>query len=1040
MPSKSKGKRMTKNNKRIISLLCTATLLLPALPISTAYASSLNVTAYGANGSDELDDLAGIQAAIDGAEAGDTVVIPSGTYYISDTIESKSDIKLIGENRDTTIIKYTGDSVGYLISLNGRSHVEVAQLTLDGNGNANTEGGIIADDTVSEGNGGHYLHHNRIMNMTRAEGFGPFGILVAHNDYAVITDNEFNHIGVDSMWGAGMRVGYDSNYPTILRNKIADTGRGGIFLNDGVEGAVVRNNVVTGSGHTDHGLSIELHTNVNHSLVEDNVVDHWLSVVRSEYNAIRRNTIQTAGDTVKGMGLEIMSNHSITTDNLVDGGQQVGMQQSPGTGYQYWGFNTIQNLVMWGMQLQGEGTGQIEQTQYFYKNTFQNTQTGHPSVAYPGYDGYGVRIHGNSRNITFDSNIIRNNGGKAIDITGAAGVDRISFINNTITDNAGPTIETYPEAAADLEWSGNTVSGNGTDTQLESRGFTDPKPTADFEAPLTAETGETVSFANASLPNGGTIVENLWDFGDGLPTTDINPTHKYNEPGTYRVTLVVWSDLGRASLKEQMITVSAPLEKEAPNAPTGLTVSSKSDTSISIAWAASTDNVGVTGYDIMTGGQLIGSTTDAVAFTASGLTAYTNYSFTVIAKDAAGNRSEPSEPLSVTTNGSSPVTTTPTIPPFNPHPASYAVKNDELASSNGNGTVTIKVEKGIQDLILPVDANERLGSNKLELQWEQITFTVPADVLKQLAESVAAADRADGKIVLSVKELPKAEADALLAKANGTAYLTVEADGSIFDLTFALRKRDGQLSELSSFSSPIGIRFKTAQEQNGSKPGIYRIADDGSLSYVGGESINGELAGNTNHFSKYAVLTVSKNFTDVPNSHWAFDAIQALASKMMIKGTSDASFEPSREITRAEFTVMLVHAMQAQLTQDNDVLPPSFTDEQKIGGWAIKAVTQATQKGWINGFEDGSFRPQAAITRAEMAVIVAKALALQPVTEQATPFTDNDAIPQWASDAANNLASKGLIKGRANGEFAPSAALTRAEAAAIIANLLNYSE
>ncbi|WP_415839979.1 S-layer homology domain-containing protein [Paenibacillus endophyticus] len=1033
---------MSKSNKRFISLLCAATLLLPALPISTAYASmSLNVTAYGANGSDELDDLAGIQAAIDGAEAGDTVVIPPGTYYISDTIESKSDIKLIGENRDTTIIKYTGDSVGYLISLNGRSHVEVAQLTLDGNGNANADGGIIADDTVSEGSGGHYLHHNRIMNMTRAEGFGPFGILIAHNDHAVITDNDFNDIGVDSMWGAGMRVGYDSNYPTILRNTIADTGRGGIFLNDGVEGAVVRNNVVSGSGHTDHGLSIELHTNVNHSLVEDNVVDHWLSVVRSEYNAIRRNTIQTAGDTVKGMGLEIMSNHSITTDNLVDGGQQVGMQQSPGTGYQYWGFNTIQNLVMWGMQLQGEGTGEIEQNQYFYKNTFQNTQTGHPSVAYPGYDGYAVRIHGNSRNITFDSNVIRDNGGKAIDITGAAGVDRISFINNTITGNAGPTIETYPEAAVDLEWSGNTVSGNGTDTQLESRGFADPKPTADFEAPFTAETGELVSFTNESMPNGGTIVENLWDFGDGLPTTDINPTHTYYEPGTYRVTLVVWSDLGRASLKEQVITISAPLDKEAPSAPTGLSVSSKSDTSISIAWTASTDNVGVTGYDILADGQLVGSTADAVAFTASGLSANTAYSFTVIAKDAAGNRSAPSAPLSVTTNGSSsPVETTPKIPPINPHPASYAVKNDELASSNGNGTVTVKVEKGIQDIILPVDASTRLGSNELELKWEQIAFTVPAEVLKQLAESVAAADRADSKIVLSVKELSKAEADALLAKANSSAHLSVKADGSIFDLTFALRKRDGQLSELSTFTSPIGIRLKTAQQQIGSKPGIYRIADDGSLSYVGGESINGELAGKTNHFSKYAVLTVSKNFTDVPDSHWAYDAIHELASKMMIQGTSDASFEPGREITRAEFTVMLVHALQAQLAEDDDVQPPSFTDEQKIGAWALKAVSQATQAGWINGFEDGSFRPQSAITRAEMAVIAAKALALQPAAEQAAPFADNDAIPQWAKEAAHNLASEGLIKGRLNGEFAPSAALTRAEAAAIIANLLNHSE
>lgn len=96
-----------------------------------------------------------------------------------------------------------------------------------------------------------------------------------------------------------------------------------------------------------------------------------------------------------------------------------------------------------------------------------------------------------------------------------------------------------------------------------------------------------------------------------------------------------------------------PEDTQAPSAPTGLTSPSKSDTTVSLSWTASTDNVGVTGYDIYRGATLVGSTTGATTFTATGLTASTTYSFTVKAKDAAGNVSAASDALNVTTNAPS---------------------------------------------------------------------------------------------------------------------------------------------------------------------------------------------------------------------------------------------------------------------------------------------------------------------------------------------------------------------------------------------------
>ncbi|QGQ95536.1 DUF5060 domain-containing protein [Paenibacillus psychroresistens] len=98
------------------------------------------------------------------------------------------------------------------------------------------------------------------------------------------------------------------------------------------------------------------------------------------------------------------------------------------------------------------------------------------------------------------------------------------------------------------------------------------------------------------------------------------------------------------------VTTNASADTTAPSAPAGLTSPAKTTTSVSLSWTASTDNVAVTGYDIYRGATLAGSTTGATTYTVTGLTANTAYSFTVKAKDAAGNISVASSALSITTN------------------------------------------------------------------------------------------------------------------------------------------------------------------------------------------------------------------------------------------------------------------------------------------------------------------------------------------------------------------------------------------------------
>ncbi len=100
---------------------------------------------------------------------------------------------------------------------------------------------------------------------------------------------------------------------------------------------------------------------------------------------------------------------------------------------------------------------------------------------------------------------------------------------------------------------------------------------------------------------------------------------------------------------------SAPDDTTAPNAPSGLSSANVAAMTLTLNWTTSTDNVGVTAYDVYRGTTLIGTVTGsngsapATTYNVMGLTAATNYTFTVKAKDAAGNVSAASNAVTVTT-------------------------------------------------------------------------------------------------------------------------------------------------------------------------------------------------------------------------------------------------------------------------------------------------------------------------------------------------------------------------------------------------------
>ncbi|WP_163859575.1 S-layer homology domain-containing protein [Paenibacillus elgii] len=115
----------------------------------------------------------------------------------------------------------------------------------------------------------------------------------------------------------------------------------------------------------------------------------------------------------------------------------------------------------------------------------------------------------------------------------------------------------------------------------------------------------------------------------------------------------------------------------------------------------------------------------------------------------------------------------------------------------------------------------------------------------------------------------------------------------------------------------------------------------------------------------------------------------------------------------------------------------TFIDNDQIGKWAKQAVAQAVQAEMINGYGDGSFCPNAQITRAEMAVMIARALKPSLKANSVSVFADDESIPKWAKSAIEAIREIGIISGRGGNRFVPNDTATRAEAAAMLLRMLN---
>ena len=185
----------------------------------------------------------------------------------------------------------------------------------------------------------------------------------------------------------------------------------------------------------------------------------------------------------------------------------------------------------------------------------------------------------------------------------------------------------------------------------------------------------------------------------------------------------------------------------------------------------------------------------------------------------------------------------------------------------------------------------------------------------------------------------------------------------------------------------------------------------------------------------YTETAAGLPYTDVQADDWFYDAVAFASKSGLMTGTSATTFEPNTSFSRA-MLVSVLHRLEGSPAMEGSV----FSDVND-GDWYAEAVNWAAANGIVNGMDDGSFQPNAAITREQMAAILCNYAQYKGIPTESSGdlsgYSDADQVSAWAESAVIWAVDMGLIHGMSTDTLVPQGLTTRAQAATVLMNAGN---
>lgn len=329
---------------------------------------------------------------------------------------------------------------------------------------------------------------------------------------------------------------------------------------------------------------------------------------------------------------------------------------------------------------------------------------------------------------------------------------------------------------------------------------------------------------------------------------------------------------------------------------------------------------------------------------------------------------------------------------------------EAVAGAEGTG-VSLKItepdDSRLEDA--QVEAKEDLAGNKV------YSFEINNGTI---------ADFADGKVTVTVAytKTGNGYVKAKYLKNDGTtenvASVKYDADAETVTL------------ELSHFSEYVIY----TEPQGSKKPSSSGVVANVGIKNNGEEKPAEEVKEPEETKEPEGQTPAAGKFTDVPA--WAEKAVENLSNLGIVSGRGEGKFDPNGKVTRAEFAVMIARMFSLDVADGESTFVDCTKDD-----WFAPHVNAAAKAGFISGVGEGKFNPSATISRQDICTILGRALKVAATKDLS--FADSADIAEYANEYVKAFAELGIVSGYENGTFAPKANASRAEAAAILNNVIN---
>ena len=278
--------------------------------------------------------------------------------------------------------------------------------------------------------------------------------------------------------------------------------------------------------------------------------------------------------------------------------------------------------------------------------------------------------------------------------------------------------------------------------------------------------------------------------------------------------------------------------------------------------------------------------------------------------------------------------------------------------------------------------------------------------------------------------------------------VTMNSDGIPVDIINAITGEHGsvqvELAHNGAFGFTMTLTAPLGEENAGLWANLYHFDEDaGKMTFETAAQIgdDGSVSLAFSHASQYAIVIDDHNhgvidlpFTDVADSDWFYDPVCFVFENGLMTGTSADTFEPNTSLSRA-MLVAVLHRLEGSPEANGG----DFTDVAE-GDWYAQAVNWAASVGVVNGFDDGTFQPNTAITREQLAAILRNYAAYKGLdvstSGDLSTYTDATNVSDWAKESVEWVVGSGLIGGYEDSTLRPQGTTTRAEVASVLQRYL----